>query len=77
MAFDASPEDVARLLNAPAWRMSSARFTLYEGREMPDTELFLQLHKSGVTESFEQTFSDFSLSARLIYLRYLDPPQCD
>ncbi len=77
MAFDASPEDVARLLNAPAWRMSSARFNLYEGREMPDTELFLQLHKSGVTESFEQTFSDFSLSARLIYLRYLDPPQCD
>ena len=71
------PEDVVRLLNAPAWRMSSALYNFYEERETPDTEVFLQLHKSGVTEFFEQTFSDFSISGRMVYLRYLDPPQCD
>lgn len=74
---DAKAEDIHELLNTPAWRMSTARYNLYEERETPDTELFLKLHKTGVIESFEQTFTDFSLSAHMVYLRHLDPPQCD
>ena len=72
----ATAEDIDRLLNAPSWRMSTARFNLYEERDTPDTELFLKLHNTGVMESFEQTFKDFSLSARMVSLRLLDSPQC-
>ncbi len=70
-------EDVERLLKTPAWRMSSALYNLYAERETPDTELFLQIHEGGITESFEQKFDDFLLSAKMVYLRYLDPPKCD
>jgi hypothetical protein len=35
-----------------------------------------QLHDSGVTRSFEQTFSDFVVSATLKKLRRLDKPVC-
>lgn len=73
---DASIDDVDELLNTPAWRMSTARYNLYEERDTPDTELFLQLHSTGVIESFEQTFADFTLSAHMVSLRHLDPPRC-
>ncbi len=69
--------DVQRLLKTPAWRMSSALYNLYAEHETPDTELFLQLHESGIAESFDQRFDDFLLSAKIVYLRYLEAPQCD
>lgn len=62
------------LLGTPSWRMSSAYFNLFERRDMPNTEVDLQLYKSGVTESFEQTFGDFAVSAKLQRLRRLDAP---
>ena len=64
------------LLGTPSWRMSSAFFNLNEQRDTPNTEMFLHLNKSGVTQSFEQTFSDFAVSATLKSLRPLDPPHC-
>jgi hypothetical protein len=73
---DAKAEDIDKLLNTPSWRMSAARYNLYEERDTPDTELFLKLHKTGVIESFEQTFEDFSLSAHLVSLRHLESLKC-
>jgi len=64
------------LLNTSSWRMSSAYFNLNPKRDLPNTEIFLQLFKSGVTESFDQTFGDFTVSARLERLRHLDRPAC-
>lgn len=64
------------LLATPAWYMSSAYFNLNEKRDLPNSELFLQLHESGVIESFEQTFQDFRIAATLRHLRRLDPPDC-
>jgi len=64
------------LLGTTSWRMSSAYFNLFERRDMPNTEVSLQLYKSGVTESFEQTFGDFVVSAKLQRLRRLDTPSC-
>ena len=45
-------------------------------RDLPNTEIFLQLFESGVTDSYDQTFRDFTISARLERLRHLDPPSC-
>lgn len=64
------------LLSAPAWRMSVAYFNLGERRDMPNTEMFMQMHGTGINESFEQTFTDSTLSAHLQRLRRVDPPNC-
>ncbi len=64
------------LLKVPSWRMSSAYFNFYEKRDVPNFEMFLQLSKTGVTESFEQTFRDFTVAATLERLRWLDAPVC-
>lgn len=64
------------LLGTPSWRMSSAFFNLNEQRDTPNTEMFLKLYESGVTESFEQTFNDFAVAATLKSLRRIDPPNC-
>ncbi len=64
------------LLDMPAWRMSEATFNINEKRDLPNSEMFLQLHKSGVMESFEQNFQDFETAATLRSLRRLDPPDC-
>ncbi len=73
---EANSEDVQKLLGGPAWRMNIARYNLIDERETPDTELFLKLSNTGVIESFEQKFEDFSLSAHMVYLRHLERPQC-
>ena len=65
------------LLKAPAWLMSTAYFDLNEQRETPNTEMLLQINDSGVTRSFEQTFDDFTISARLTKLRRIERPACD
>lgn len=72
----ARAEDIDKLLNTAAWRMSTARYNIDDDRDTPDTELFLKLHSSGVLGSFEQTFDDFKFSAHMVSLRHLDPPQC-
>lgn len=64
------------LLDMPSWRMSSAYFNLFEKRDIPNFEVFSRLSKSGVTESFEQAFRDFTVSATLQRLRRLDRPVC-
>ena len=64
------------LLGTPSWRMSSAYFNLSKRRDLPTTEVDMQLYQSGVTESFEQTFGDFTVSAKLQRLRKLDAPSC-
>ena len=64
------------LLGTPSWRMSSAFFNLNEKRDTPNTELFLQLYQTGVTQSFEQTFGDFTVGAKLSRLRRIDGPVC-
>ncbi len=64
------------LVEMPSWRMSSAYFNFFEKRDIPNFEMFLRLSKSGVTESFEQTFRDFTVSATLQRLRRLDRPVC-
>jgi len=64
------------LLGTPSWRLSSAFFNLNEQRDTPNSEVLWQLHDSGVTRSFEQTFSDFVVSATLKKLRRLDKPVC-
>ena len=74
---DAPAEDEKSLLNTSAWRMSTAQYNLHAENETPDTELFLQLHESGIAELFDQRFDDFLLSAKIVYLRFLDPPECD
>jgi hypothetical protein len=71
-----SPEIDPTLLNAPAWRMSSAFFNLNERRDVPNTEMQAELHDSGVTKSFEQSFGDFTVSARLTKLRRIEKPTC-
>ena len=73
---DATGDDIEMLLSGPGWRMSIARYNLFDARETPDTELFFKLNKTGVIESFEQKFDDFSLSAHLVYLRRLERPEC-
>ncbi len=64
------------LLKAPAWLMSTAYFNLNENRETPNTEMLLQLNDAGVTRTFEQSFDDFAISARLIKLRRVERPPC-
>lgn len=64
------------LLGVPSWRMSSAFFNLNEQRDTPNTEMFLKLYETGVTQSFEQTFNDFAVSATLKSLRRIDRPAC-
>jgi hypothetical protein len=64
------------LLGTPSWRMSSAFFNLNERRDTPNTEMFLRLNTSGVTHSFEQTFSDFTVAATLKSLKPIAPPAC-
>jgi hypothetical protein len=71
-----TPEIDAGLLRAPSWRMSAAYFNANEKRDVPNFETFMQVHGSGVTESFDQTFGDFTVSARLVRLRKIDPPTC-
>ncbi len=73
----ADAADIDRgLLDVPSWRMSSAYFNLGEKRDRPNFEMFLRLSKSGVTESFEQTFGDFTVSATLQRLRRVESPVC-
>jgi hypothetical protein len=64
------------LLQTASWRMSSAYFNFYEKRDLPNTEIFLQIYKTGITESFDQRFGDFIVSAKLQRLRRIDPPRC-
>jgi EipB-like len=64
------------LLNLPAWRMGEATFNLNQKRDVPNSEMFMQLHKSGVMESFEQNFQDFEIEGTLRRLRRLDAPDC-
>lgn len=72
------PAEVDRsLLGTPSWRMSSAFFNLNEQRDTPNTEMFLQIYGSGVTQSFEQTFNDFAVSATLKRLRRIEAPACN
>jgi hypothetical protein len=72
------PAEIDRsLLGTPSWRMSSAFFNLNEQRDTPNTEMFLQIYGSGVTQSFEQTFTDFAVSATLKRLRRIDAPTCN
>ncbi len=75
-ASDAVANIDRTLLGSPSWRMSSAFFNLNEKRDTPNTEMFLQLYETGVTQSFEQTFNDFAVSATLKSLRRVDPPNC-
>lgn len=72
------PAEIDRaLLGTPSWRMSSAFFNLNEQRDTPNTEMFLQIYGSGVTQAFEQTFNDFAVSATLKRLRRIDTPTCN
>jgi len=64
------------LLAQPSWRMSQAAFNLFEKRDTPSTEVFQQLHHTGVTEYFDQTFRDFMIGGRLQRLSRIDPPVC-
>jgi hypothetical protein len=66
----------AKLIATPSWQMSSALFNLGEKRDTPNTEMFVQLHETGIAQYFEQTFQDFALSATLVKLKHLDPPKC-
>jgi hypothetical protein len=66
----------AKLIETPSWQMSSALFNLGEKRDTPNTEMFAQLHDTGITQYFEPTFHDFALSATLAKLKRLDPPKC-
>ena len=71
------PSDLDRsLLGKPSWPMSAAYFNMNRSRDLPNTEIFLQLFESGITDSFDQTFSDFTISARLERLRHVEPPVC-
>jgi len=71
------PADLDRsLLGKPSWPMSAAYFNMNRARDLPNTEIFLQLFESGITDSFDQTFSDFTISARLERLRHVEPPVC-
>ena len=64
------------LLDVPAWHMGEATYNLNEKRDLPNSEMFMQLHKSGVMESFEQNFRDFEIEGTLQRLRRLDAPDC-
>ena len=75
--IESTASDIERLLSAPSWQVSAAQYSMLHEREVPNSELFFRLHRSGVTEYFEQTFEDFRISGRLTYLRRLDPPQCN
>jgi hypothetical protein len=75
-APEASANIDPSLIGTPSWRMSSAFFNLNEQRDTPNTELFLQLYESGVTQSFEQTFNDFEVAASLKSLRRVATPAC-
>ncbi len=75
--LEAPAEDIDPMLaQFPSWRMSTAFFNLNENRDMPNTEMFQRLSQSGVLESFDQTFTDFTVSVKLQRLRWIDPPQC-
>ena len=71
-----APDLDSDLLAQPYWQLSFAYFNLYDTRDLPTTEVFEQYHVSGITESFDQTFRDFKLTAHLQRLRRLDPPVC-
>jgi hypothetical protein len=66
----------ADLIDTHFWRLSTAVFNLGEMSDTPKFELTGLLHESGVTESFEQRFGDFSISAKLTRLRGLPTPDC-
>jgi hypothetical protein len=66
----------AKLLETPSWRMSQALFNLNEKRDTPNSEMFIQLHDTGITQYFEQTFADFAISGTLVKLKHLDAPKC-
>ena len=66
----------ASLLSQPSWSISTAMFNLFERGDTPTSEVFQQYYGSGISESFEQTFSDFRLAAHLTHLKRLDPPKC-
>lgn len=75
--LEASQEDIDPLLaRYPSWRMSTAFFNLHEKRDIPNTEMFQRVFQSGVLESFDQTFRDFTVSVKLNRLRWIDPPSC-
>ena len=74
---EASGDDVDPLLaQFPSWRMSTAFFNLNEKRDIPNSEMFQRVFGSGVLESFDQTFTDFTVSVKLKRLRWIDPPSC-
>lgn len=64
------------VLGQPAWSMNTAMFNLFERRDTPNTEVFQHYYGSGIADSFEQTFRDFRISARLTRLKRIDPPKC-
>jgi hypothetical protein len=65
-----------KLAQYPSWRMNEALFNLNDKRDIPNTEMFQRVFQPGVLESFEQTFGDFTVSAKLSHLRWIDPPSC-
>lgn len=74
---DTAGDDVDPLLaQFPSWRMSTAFFNLHEKRDIPNTEMFQRVFGSGVLESFDQTFTDFTVSVKLKRLLWIDPPSC-
>lgn len=72
----ATPEFDPQLLATANWQVSTAAYNLGEKRDVPNTETAIQLHETGIVENFEQTYFDYSLSARLSRLQRLPKPAC-
>jgi hypothetical protein len=73
---DAS-SDLDRGLLGEGWPMSLAFYNLFEQqRDTPIFETELRQHESGVADEIVQTFSDFTIAARLTHLKRLPQQAC-